>query len=118
MNISSSLPNNDLLMKRIFFLIRGRLFFLLALLLCSFFSYAQTVANGKVTDSSGAPLENVSIKVKGTRTGTATGANGSFSISVTTANPVLVFSRVGYTPQEIAAAGRTSLTISLSATHE
>lgn len=105
-------------MKRNFFLLRGRLFFLLALLLSSFFSYAQTVINGKVTDSSGAPLENVSVKIKGTRTGTATGTDGSFSISTNAGNPVLVFSRVGFTAQEVASAGRSSLIITMAAFKE
>jgi len=49
---------------------------------------------GQVADSTGTGLEGVSVKVKGTSTGTSTGANGSFAISVTSASPVLVFSNV------------------------
>ena len=106
-------------MKRNFFLHRSRLFILLALLFSSFFSYAQTaVINGKVTDSSGAPLDNVSVKIKGTRSGAATGADGSFTISTNARNPVLILSRVGYTAQEVAVGGRSDLSITLAVTKD
>ncbi|MBZ4189142.1 TonB-dependent receptor [Niabella beijingensis] len=68
---------------------------------------------GKVTDSSGAPLSGVSVQVKGTTVGTATNAEGTFSLSVPDANSVLVFTAVGYEEQEYPLNGSTSVTISL-----
>jgi len=62
------------------------------------FLWAQTQVSGIVTDASDAPLPGVSVSVKGTRTGTTTGADGRYSISVP-ANATLVFSIVGYTNQ-------------------
>lgn len=47
------------------------------------FLWAQTkTVVGKVTDGSGAPLANASITVKGSRSGTASGADGTFSLTV------------------------------------
>ncbi|MBS1567551.1 MAG: TonB-dependent receptor plug domain-containing protein, partial [Bacteroidetes bacterium] len=106
-------------MKRKHFPLWSRWFFLLAFLLSAFCTYAQpSVINGKVTDSSGAALEHVSVNIKGTRTGTMTGADGSFTISTNARNPVLVFSRVGFAPQEIPAQGRNTISISLRAAKE
>jgi len=106
-------------MKRNFLPGHSRLLCLLAFVLCSFLSQAQsTVINGKVADSSGAPLEHVSVKVKGTRTGTTTGADGSFTISTNASNPVLVISRVGFALQEITPGGRTNLPITLISARE
>lgn len=71
---------------------------------------AYTV-NGKVTDSTGAGIEKVSVKVKGTATGTATSADGSFAISVSSPNATLVFSSIGYIPQEIKAGSQTTINV-------
>lgn len=67
------------------------------------FLWAQTQVSGIVTDASEAPLPGVSVSVKGTRTGTTTGADGRYSISVP-ANATLVFSIVGYASQEVSVA--------------
>jgi len=55
---------------------------------------------GSVKDQNGDPLAGVSVIVKGTKKGTSTGADGSFSID---ANPgdVLEFSMVGYRKKSI-----------------
>lgn len=69
------------------------------------FLWAQTQVSGIVTDArDNAPLPGVSVSVKGTRTGTTTGADGRYSISAP-ANATLVFSIVGYTSQEVSIAG-------------
>jgi TonB-linked SusC/RagA family outer membrane protein len=84
------------------------LLFFLSISLLAFHANAQQLTvTGKVTatDDSG-PLPGVSIKVKGTNTVVQTSSTGSFTIK---ANPgdVLVFSYIGYTPQEkpVTAAG-------------
>ncbi|UYZ59223.1 SusC/RagA family TonB-linked outer membrane protein [Hymenobacter latericus] len=52
---------------------------------------------GQVTDrSNGTGLPGVTVLLKGTTTGTATGADGSYTISVPAEGGTLVFSSVGY----------------------
>ncbi|WP_242696008.1 SusC/RagA family TonB-linked outer membrane protein [Desertivirga brevis] len=66
-------------------------------------SQAQTLITGTVVDEKGEALPGVSIKIKGTNTGTSTDVNGKFRISVPNENAVLVFSFMGFTPVEQAA---------------
>ncbi|WP_242696375.1 TonB-dependent receptor [Longitalea luteola] len=70
---------------------------------------------GQVTDDKGTPLPGVSIIVKGTSTGTNTDAEGNFTINVPDGNTILVFSSVGFKTQEVDVAGKTTITIALSA---
>lgn len=70
--------------------------------------------SGVVRDKGGAPLEGVSVTVKGTQMGTTTNADGRFQLSVSSANNLeLVFSFVGYATQTIKAGGRTVFSIVL-----
>ena len=76
---------------------------------------AQTTeVTGKVTDPSGSPIPNASIRIKGVRSGTSADANGVFKIRVNP-NAVLIVSGIGFETTEIAVGGRTSLTLSLKA---
>jgi hypothetical protein len=60
---------------------------------------AQTsTVTGKVTDSKNAPLEGVSVTIKGTTRGTTTNAAGSFSLSNVPLNAALIFSYTGLPP--------------------
>lgn len=73
----------------------------------------QTI-KGRITDAdSKEPLPGVNILIKGTQSGTSSDANGSYSLSVPDANTVLVFSFVGYEPQEVKVGNRTDIDISL-----
>lgn len=63
---------------------------------------AQKVVTGKVTDDKGAPLSEVSVIVKGTKTGTVTKSDGSYSLSVPAGATTLVFSYVHQSGLEIA----------------
>ncbi len=56
---------------------------------------------GKVANDKGEPLSGVSVLEKGTNNGTTTKANGSFSIDVSSANAILVFSYVGFRNMEV-----------------
>jgi TonB-linked SusC/RagA family outer membrane protein len=56
---------------------------------------------GKVLDEKGQPLPGVSIVVKGTKSGTATDTDGKYQLSVPDAGGVLIFSYVGYAPEEV-----------------
>lgn len=68
---------------------------------------------GKVTSSDdGSGIPGVNILEKGTSNGTVTDANGGYTINVS-ANSVLVFSFVGYVPQEVAVGAQTTLDVSL-----
>ncbi|HTL10605.1 MAG TPA: SusC/RagA family TonB-linked outer membrane protein, partial [Chitinophagaceae bacterium] len=56
---------------------------------------------GRVANEKGEPLSGVSILEKGTNNGTSTKADGTFSIDVSSANAVLVFSYVGFKNTEV-----------------
>ncbi|WP_332368938.1 SusC/RagA family TonB-linked outer membrane protein [Spirosoma telluris] len=72
------------------------------------------LVSGTITDEKGVTLPGVSILLKGTQRGTVTDGNGAFRLAVPDQSAVLVFSFVGYVPQEVAIGNRTSLTIQLS----
>ena len=67
---------------------------------------------GKVTSTDG-PVPGANIVLKGTQTGTSSDANGSFSINVQGASPVLVISAIGFKTQEYTPGNRTTLSITL-----
>jgi TonB-linked SusC/RagA family outer membrane protein len=70
--------------------------------------------SGTVVDVAGEPLPGVNIRVKGTQTGVISGANGDYSVDVPGAGSVLVFSYVGFVPQEMAVDGRREIQVVLS----
>jgi len=74
----------------------------------------EVIIRGTVTDSKGITLPGVSVKLKGTATGFTTDMDGKYTISVPEANSILVFSYIGFTPQEVAIDGRTTVDIRLS----
>lgn len=76
------------------------------------FAQAKTVT-GKVTGSDGAPIAGVTVQEQGSGAGTATDASGNFSLSVTKADATLVVSSLGYTSQNVALAGRSTVNITL-----
>jgi TonB-linked SusC/RagA family outer membrane protein len=62
----------------------------------------QTVITGKVKDArDGLPLSGVTVRVKGNPAGVQTEIDGSFRIQVAGKQNVLVFSYVGYAPEEV-----------------
>lgn len=76
--------------------------------------YAQNITvTGKVTDETGAPLEGVSIKLKGANKGTQSDKGGAFQISVAPTGSVLTFTFVGYKNLEKAVNGNAPLAIQL-----
>lgn len=57
---------------------------------------------GRVTDEiTGETLIGVTIQIKGTTSGTTTSIDGTYTISIPSADAILVFSYVGYEPKEI-----------------
>ena len=70
------------------------------------------VVKGVVTDDKGEVLPGVSITIKGSSSGTTSDGNGEFSLTVPE-NSVLVFSYVGFLPQEVLVGKQVKLSISL-----
>lgn len=77
------------------------------------FSQQKTVS-GTVSDgSTNNPLENVSVQVKGTRTGTITDVNGNYSITVPNGSATLVFSFTGMLAQEVPVNNRDVINVDM-----
>ncbi len=76
--------------------------------------YDQAVT-GTVKDASGKSLSGATVTIKGTAKSTATDANGAFSLSVPGSSSVLVISYIGFEPQEITVASKTSIAVTLQA---
>ncbi len=74
---------------------------------------ADKTVTGKVVDETNSPLPGVSIVLKGTQRGTVTDGNGQFKLDVPDANATLIFSFVGYQPQEIAVGNQTAINLTL-----
>ena len=86
------------------------------LLLMSSSIFAQNRITGKITNQSdNQPIVGATVQVKGTTTATQSGTDGSFAITSSTANPVLVISFVGFEPKEVRVGNQTDLSVSLSA---
>ncbi|HMR92101.1 MAG TPA: TonB-dependent receptor [Chitinophagaceae bacterium] len=70
------------------------------------------VVQGTVTGAGGAPLDGVSILVKGTATGTTTNSAGRFTITAS-ADAILEFSYAGYQATEERVGDRTTIDVML-----
>ncbi|HEX8532336.1 MAG TPA: SusC/RagA family TonB-linked outer membrane protein, partial [Cytophagales bacterium] len=75
---------------------------------------ADIPVSGRVTDENGSALPGVSVLVKGTTNGTATDAEGRYKLTAPD-NGTLVFSFIGYTAQERAIGGQSTIDIKLAA---
>ena len=89
---------------------------ILLLMLFGFVANAQTgqSVSGIVLDDSETPLIGVSVLEKGTSNGTITDIDGSYSLTLTTENAILVFSYVGYAETEVLVDGRSSVDLTLA----
>jgi TonB-linked SusC/RagA family outer membrane protein len=76
----------------------------------------QAGVTGTVTDATtGEVMPGVNILIKGTTLGTTTGIDGKYSFASVDRNATLVFSFIGYVAQEIPAAGKSIINVSLAA---
>jgi len=94
----------------------GCFFWLLTSLLAglSFQSLAQADVKGIVTSTDGSgPLPGVSVLVKGTQQGTVSDGEGKYLLKSITPDAVLVFSFIGYKPQEATVGKKAVLDITL-----
>ncbi|MBB5437741.1 TonB-linked SusC/RagA family outer membrane protein [Pedobacter sp. AK017] len=77
--------------------------------------YAQnTTTKGVVSDAGGEPLMGVSVSIKGVGKGRSTGVDGSYTISTSNADAILVFSYIGYKTTEEPVNGRTTINVKLA----
>ncbi|MEL4308994.1 SusC/RagA family TonB-linked outer membrane protein [Joostella sp. CR20] len=76
----------------------------------------EKTITGTITDGDdGMPLPGVTVVVKGTSQGTSADFDGNFTLDNVAPNAVLQFTMIGYTSQEISAAGKSVINISMSA---
>ena len=76
---------------------------------------AQTTIKGIVTDEEGEPLIGAGVMVEGTTTGTITGLDGDYQITVPANAVNLVFSFIGLADQVVPIEGRTQIDVVLKA---
>lgn len=84
------------------------------ILCCAHHAFCQTLMEGYVvsqTDSQ--PLPGVNVVVKGTTRGTTTDSNGAFTIMASDKD-VLVFSFIGYAPQEVVVGNQSVIKVQLA----
>ncbi|WP_417859579.1 SusC/RagA family TonB-linked outer membrane protein [Winogradskyella sediminis] len=76
--------------------------------------YAQQTVTGTVSSQpDGLPLPGANILVKGTTIGATTDMDGKYSIEVEDGTAILIFSYVGFTPQEVAVGDQTVIDVVL-----
>jgi TonB-linked SusC/RagA family outer membrane protein len=77
--------------------------------------FQSATISGKVLDEAGSGMPGVNVIVKGTSNGTTTDAEGAYRLNVTSEQTagILVFSFIGYTPQEQPINNRSTINISM-----
>lgn len=90
------------------------LIILLCLFQAPFWSMAQqTFVSGKVIDDmTQEPLPGVNVSLKGTTQGTITDIEGNYRVEASS-DDVLVFSYIGYLPEEVQVGAQTTINVSL-----
>lgn len=73
----------------------------------------QRVVKGRILDSNGEPLVGATVTEKGTENRAVTDANGNYSLTVTSAKPVLQFSYIGFTDQEVSVGNRYNVNLTM-----
>lgn len=93
---------------------KTKLLFLIALFLCATTAWGQSksISGTVVSATDGEAIIGASVIVKGTTNGTITDLDGNFKLSANS-NETLVFSFVGYVPQEIVVGGNSTFNVSL-----
>lgn len=87
-------------------------FGILLVAICLVFSFKTSrIITGKVTDEKGSVISGATIMVKGTKTAVATNLSGEYSITVNSDNATLIFSAIGYQPQELKLSNSNTLNV-------
>lgn len=93
---------------------KAALFLATLLFLLPHICFSQTrQITGTVTDENGIPLPSVSVVARGTNSGTTTNETGSFTLTVSGVNPILVFSYAGREAQEVRVGSSDTYNVSL-----
>ncbi|MBD8488213.1 TonB-dependent receptor [Echinicola sp. CAU 1574] len=74
---------------------------------------AEITVSGTVVDEQGNAIPGVSVIVKGTTIGVATDLDGNFQLDVPSTESVLVFSYLGFEPQDAVVGNRSNINITL-----
>ncbi|MBC7873499.1 MAG: TonB-dependent receptor plug domain-containing protein, partial [Ferruginibacter sp.] len=91
---------------------RKLLFLLSMVMLCTLaFSQDRTIT-GSVKDAAGAPVPGASIRIKGTRTGTAADNNGQFRIMAKSGDVILV-TATGIDPEEVVVGASNAISVTV-----
>ena len=90
------------------------------ILLCllPFAVWAQSKVEGTVLDVNKEPLIGVNVSEKGTSNRTVTDIDGHFSLNLSSANPVLHLSYVGYVAQDADVNGQSTMQIVMHENNE
>src|SRR5690606_21181797 len=87
-------------------------FFFLCMVICLGAKAQTATVSGTISDINGA-LPGVPVGVKGTVNGTVADFDGNYSISNVPTDGTLVFSYLGYLPQEIPVNGKSEIDVLL-----
>ncbi|MFF5381892.1 SusC/RagA family TonB-linked outer membrane protein [Pedobacter suwonensis] len=87
--------------------------FILLFIATSAIAQDRTITGTVTGKGDGLPLPGVSVKIKGTPSGTTTGADGKFAIRVASSASTIEFSSVGYVSQSISVGSRNLINVSL-----
>src|SRR6187551_1460177 len=99
-------------MSKFFQFFRKSAMVLLCVLATEAWSQNRTITGTVIAEDENTPVPGVNILEKGTTNGTVTDAKGNYSIQARD-GATLVFSFVGYAPQEVSVGSQTTLNISL-----
>ena len=80
--------------------------------------FAQRAVTGRVVTADNVSLPGVTVQVQGTTTGTVTDPNGGFSLQVPNNQAVLLFSFIGFNPQNITVGTQTTINVTMTESAE
>jgi iron complex outermembrane receptor protein len=92
------------------------LLFVLSMWSMASIAQEKKIITGMVKDSAGNILPGVSISEKGTQTSVISDAGGKFRIPVSSSNPVLVLTSVGFEKKEIAVGNESVINVTMAGT--
>ncbi|OFY65797.1 MAG: SusC/RagA family protein [Bacteroidetes bacterium RBG_13_43_22] len=74
----------------------------------------QITIRGLVVDANNNPMTGVNVVEKGTTNGVLTGADGTYSITVTATSAILTFTFIGYESTEVTVGNQTTVNVTLT----
>ncbi len=81
--------------------------------LLSVAAFAQNKISGTIKTENGSPIPGVNVVVKGTTTGTTSGTDGTYTLSLRQTNVTLVFSSIGFQAKEVAVGNSSVVDVTL-----